>query len=95
MVSGFIPKRRTPWLSKKPDLASCMDSVSPVCPPSPGSMPSGFSRAIMRSSVGIVNGSMYIESAIALSVIMVAGLELTSTTSTPRLLSVRHACVPA
>ncbi len=38
---------------------------------------------------------MYTASAISLSVIIVAGLELTKTTEIPSSLSALHACVPA
>ena len=48
-----------------------------------------------RFTTSNVNGSMYTLSAIALSVIMVAGLELIKTTSIPSCLSARQACVPA
>ena len=44
---------------------------------------------------GTVNGSMYILSAIFLSVIIVAGFEFISSTSNPSFFSSVQACVPA
>ena len=41
-----------------------------------------------------VNGSMYVRSAVSGSVMIVAGLELTSTTSNPSSRNALHACVP-
>ena len=95
MVSGLAPSRRTPICSKKPSLANCMERVRPVWPPKVESRLSGRSFSIMRFITGRVKGSIYIRSAIALSVIMVAGLELTRTTSRPSSLSARQAWVPA
>ena len=46
-------------------------------------------------TVSSVRGSIYILSAIALSVIIVAGFEFTRITSSPSSLSARQACVPA
>ena len=95
IVSGSAPSSVTFIFSKKPSLASCMERVSPVCPPSVESRLSGRSFSIILLTVVRVSGSIYILSATALSVMMVAGLELTSTTSSPSSLSARHACVPA
>lgn len=52
-------------------------------------------KKLIFSNTSTVNGSIYTSSAISLSVIMVAGLEFTSTTSTPSSFKERHACVPA
>ena len=95
MVSGVAPKSFTFCSSRKPDLASCMERVSAVCPPMVGRMLSGFSNLIIFFNTAIVSGSIYTLSAIVLSVIMVAGLELTKTTSIPSSFRVRQTCVPA
>ena len=58
IVSGLAPSRRTLWLSRKPDFASSMQSVSPVCPPREERMESGFSFSIIRSIVSGMSGSM-------------------------------------
>ena len=91
IVSGLAPSRRTPICSKKPSLANCMERVRPVWPPKVESRLSGRSFSIMRFITGRVKGSIYMRSAMALSVIMVAGLELTRTTSRPSSLSARQA----
>ena len=67
----------------------------PVCPPRPASRLSGRSRAMMRSMDSTVSGSRYTLSAMLVSVMIVAGLEFTSTTSSPSSLRTRQACVPA
>ena len=51
-------------------------------------------KVLVIGSGPIIIGSTYTRSAMSGSVIMVAGLELTSTTSMPSLFSARHACVP-
>ena len=84
-TSSVAPGRSTPA------FASCIAMVRPVWPPSPASSPSGRSFSMMRSTVFAVRGSRYMASARFLSVIMVAGLELTSTVSMPSLLSTLHA----
>ena len=48
-----------------------------------------------RSSTSTVSGSTYTASADESSVMIVAGLLLTSTTRIPSSRSARHACVPA
>ena len=58
-----------------------MARFKPVWPPSVGNKASGFSRSITLATVSQVNGSMYVRSAISGSVMIVAGFELTSTTS--------------
>jgi hypothetical protein len=58
-------------------------------------MLSGRSFSMIRLITVNVSGSMYILSAMFLSVIIVAGLELTSTISMPSSFSARQACVPA
>ena len=58
-------------------------------------MLSGFSLRMMFFTTSACSGSKYTLSAMSVSVMMVAGLELMSTTSMPSLFSARHACVPA
>ena len=58
-------------------------------------MLSGRSMRKIRSIVSGVSGSKYTASAMAWSVMMVAGLELHSTTCTPASFSTRQAWVPA
>ena len=94
MVSGLQASRRTPLRSKKPLRASSMERFRPICPPRLGRMASGFSFSMMRSTTSAVSGSIYTWSAMSGSVMMVAGLELTSTVSTPSLFSARQAWVP-
>ena len=78
-----VPITFTLYLSNIP--ASCKSTArfNPVCPPIPASKLSGLSLAITFSINSIVNGSIYILSATSLSVIIVAGLEFTKTTSIP------------
>ena len=95
MVSAVVPMRRTFSCFKKPDSSSSIAIFKAACPPRVGSILSGFSFWISFFTTSGVNGSIYTSSAISLSVIMVAGLEFTSTTSTPSSFKERHACVPA
>ena len=95
MASTQEPMRRTPCSSRKPSSPSCMARVRPVCPPSPARRLSGFSFMMMRFTVSGVRGSRYTSSAESVSVMTVAGFELTSTVSTPSASSTRHAWVPA
>ncbi|MNC70949.1 hypothetical protein D3C75_1218110 [compost metagenome] len=67
----------------------------PVWPPRVGSRPSGFSVRMMLVTKSRVMGSMYTLSAILVSVMMVAGLLLISTTSSPSSLRAWQAWVPA
>jgi hypothetical protein len=50
---------------------------------------------MIRSNTATVSGSMYTTSATSSSVMIVAGLLLTSTTRIPSSRSARQACVPA
>ena len=61
----------------------------------PGTIASGRSLRRIRATYSSVSGSMYTLSATEVSVMIVAGLELTRMTSYPSSLSDRHACVPA
>ena len=47
IVSGFAPSSFTPFSSRKPSSASCMERVRPVCPPSVDKILSGFSILII------------------------------------------------
>ena len=93
--SGDVPKSFTFFSSKYPDSASSIAIFSPVCPPRFGNILSGFSFSIIFITVFTVSGSMYILSAIFLSVIIVAGFEFTNTTSNPSFFNSTHAWVPA
>ena len=95
IVAAVVPRSFTLWLFKKPLSSSSIPRFSPACPPSVGRMESGFSFSMICSSTLTVKGSIYTLSAISLSVMIVAGLELTSTTSIPSSFRERHACVPA
>ena len=91
MAEMSEPSSRAPYFSSVPSRESCIAMVSPVCPPSPASTPSGRSFSMMRRTVCAVSGSRYISSARSLSVMMVAGLELTSTVFIPSCRSTRQA----
>ena len=95
MDSGLVPSRRTPYFSRMPCSWRFMARFSPVWPPRVGRMESGRSLAMTCSTLARFSGSTYTWSAMSLSVMMVAGLELTSTTSTPSSLRARQAWVPA
>ena len=62
--------------------------------PTVGSRASGRSRAMICSTTSTVSGSTYVRSAISGSVMMVAGLLFTSTTSRPSARNALQACVP-
>ena len=95
MADICVPKSFTPYFLSVPLFSSCMAIVSAVCPPSPAKIPSGRSFSIILSTVSTLRGSRYTSLAIVLSVIMVAGLEFTSTTSTFSSFNTLHACAPA
>ena len=59
-----------------------------------GRIASGLSISMIFSIVFFSIGSIYVESAIIGSVIMVAGLEFISITLTPSSLSALQACAP-
>ncbi|VVB97455.1 Uncharacterised protein [uncultured archaeon] len=94
MAWSGVPRSSTPNLSNTPISASSDVILSPVWPPSPAIMPSGLSRSIIFSTISGSSGSIYMESAISVSVIMVAGLLLTRTTFIPSSRSERHAWLP-
>ena len=84
----------TLYLSKIPLALNCIAISKAVCPPTVGRITSGFSFFIISSIADILIGSRYVASAMFLSVIIVAGLELTRITLYPSCLSARQACVP-
>ncbi len=95
IASISVPRISIPNWSKMPSWESESAILSPVCPPKEGRIASGFSLCRMRFMKSTVKGSIYTRLATPLSVMIVAGLELTRTTSTPSSLSDAHACVPA
>ena len=94
IASRGVPKRRTPSRSRAPDSARATARLRPVCPPIVARIPCGRSRSRMRVRNSTVSGSMYTRSAVSTSVMIVAGLLLTSTTSTPSSESDRQAWLP-
>jgi hypothetical protein len=95
MAGSFAPISSTPWRSRTPRSASATARFSPVWPPRVGSSACGRSAAMMRSRTSTVSGSMYVRWAISGSVMIVAGFELTSTTSNPSSRRAFTAWVPA
>ena len=79
IASRFTPMTLTPYLSSTPALFSSIAMLRPVCPPRLGSSASGLSFSIIWESLSTFRGSMYVASAMTGSVMIVAGLELTST----------------
>jgi hypothetical protein len=90
----LAPISSTPYLSRTPLECSATAVFRAVCPPSVGRMASGRSRAITSSTNSGVIGSTYVASANSGSVMIVAGLELTSETRRPSARSTRQAWVP-
>ncbi len=86
-----VPRSLTHISSRKPDSASSIARLRPVCPPSVGSKLSGLSLTMIFLSVSTSRGSIYTLSAMLVSVIIVAGLLFTSTTSRPSSFSSRQA----
>ena len=68
--------------------------LSAVWPPSVGSSASGFSFAMIASTISGVIGSTYVRSANSGSVMIVAGFEFTRMTLKPSSRRTLHACVP-
>ncbi len=79
IASTWTPMILTPYLSSTPARASSLLRLSPDWPPRFGSRASGRSLATIFVTLSSVSGSMYVTSAMPGSVMMVAGLELTST----------------
>ena len=80
MASRDAPIISTPYFSSTPCLAKSSAQFSAVCPPIVGRIASGFSLAIIFSTMRQVIGSIYVASAMLGSVMMVAGLEFTRMT---------------
>ena len=95
MESGLVPNSFTPYFSRAPPSYRAMARFRPVWPPRVGRRESGRSFSMIRVTEGIFRGSIYTWSAMSLSVMMVAGLEFTSTTSMPSSFRARQAWVPA
>ena len=91
MDSIGVPITFTPYFSRIPFSDSSTAMFNAVCPPIPARIESGLSLAITFSTKSAVIGSIYILSATALSVIIVAGLEFISTTSIPSFFNVSQA----
>ena len=58
ITSARAPISSTSWRASTPERASCIAVLSAVWPPMVGSSASGFSRAMMRSTISGVIGSM-------------------------------------
>ena len=89
-----VPNILTPCFLRTPFCSNPTVKFSPVWPPIPGIIASGFSFSIIFSTDSTVNGSMYTISAVSGSVCIVAGLELTSTTLWPASLNAEQHCDP-
>ena len=94
MASTLAPISSTPYFFKTPWRFRSSAQLRAVCPPMVGRIASGFSLAIIFSTMDQVTGSMYVASAIDGSVMMVAGLEFTRMTRIPSSLSAWQAWVP-
>ena len=84
MASAVAPIISTSYLSSTPIFCSDSAQLSAVCPPIVGSSakPPGIawrSVAMILATTSGVIGSTYVRSAMSGSVMIVAGLELTST----------------
>ena len=104
MASALAPIISTPSRSSAPERCSFIAVLRAVWPPRVGSSTSlpcaprrcisACSRTMIFSTASGVTGSMYVRSANSGSVMMVAGLEFTSTTRYPSSRSALQACVP-
>ena len=83
IASMEAPISSTPYFSSTPLSSSAIAVLSAVWPPSVASSASGRSFSITFSTNSGVIGSTYVASANSGSVMIVAGLELTSTTRSP------------
>ena len=81
MASCSTPMVCTPYSSSTPASANWLDRLSPVWPPRLGSSASGRVRAMISVRLATLSGAMKVWSAITGSVMIVAGFELTRTTS--------------
>ena len=80
MASWLAPMSSTPNDSTTPSRTRSRAQLSAVCPPIVGNSASGRSASMILATVRHSTGSTYVASAIDGSVMMVAGLEFTSTT---------------
>ena len=94
IASKLAPISSTPNFCNIPISCREMAMFSPVCPPMVGSSASGRSRSMIFPTISGVIGSTYVLSAKSVSVMIVAGLLLTRTTSYPSSRRALHACVP-
>ena len=94
IASSFAPISSIPSSSRIPFSARSLARFRAVWPPIVGSSASGCSRSRMSRTDSVVIGPTYVASAVSGSVMIVAGLEFTRTTSKPSALSALHACVP-
>ena len=94
IASTSAPISRTPYFFKVPRSYNPIAAFKAVWPPKVANTASGFSRAMMRSIISGVIGSMYVASANSGSVMIVAGFEFTKITRIPSARRTRHACVP-
>jgi hypothetical protein len=95
LMAGILaPMSSTPNRSSVPSSASATARLSAVWPPSVGSSACGRSRSMILATNSGVSGSTYVRIAISGSVMIVAGLLLTRTTSYPSSRSARQPCVP-
>jgi len=99
IAARSAPIMRMSYCWNVPSSHRAQAQFSAVCPPSVGSTASIGSPIsicfwmILRTASGVI-GSMYVRSENSGSVMIVAGLELTSTTRYPSARSALHACVP-
>ena len=94
MAGREAPMSSTPYFSRTPFSATATAVFRPVWPPRVGRRAQGRSFSMMRATVSGSMGSMYVRSARFGSVMIVAGLELTRTTSYPSSLRALRAWVP-
>ena len=92
--SGFAPMISISYFSKTLELYRSKVALRAVWPPIVGRIAVGLSISMIFSIVFFSIGSIYVESAIIGSVIMVAGLEFISITLIPSSLSALQACAP-
>jgi len=81
MASTPTPMTLTSNFPSTPSFESFEVMFRPFCPPRFGNTASGRSFSIILATVSAFRGSIYVISAISGSVIIVAGLEFTSTIS--------------
>ena len=81
IASRVVPNNCTLYSFNTPASESSTAIFRPTCPPKVASTPNGLSLRIISVTNSKEIGSMYTRSAISRSVIIVAGLEFTNTTS--------------